>query len=267
MKRMLALRVTAIASNVAFIAYGLAAGLVPILILHGALLPLNVFRLVQMQRRVRMVRAVSRVPDGEDRFEWLLHLGKMRSFAPGAMLFSKDDASGSLFMIAEGEVSLPELGVTLGAGSVLGEIGLFLEDGRRTASAQAVGKVKAVEVTARRVLELYFDNPGLAFALVRLITRQLTENLRQVDAARTLPRGRQSPCAPERPEVGEAHAWRRARGRSAGEALGRLPASACFRASLVVFKPDCRAGGAARPGPVGWRGGGVSLSCREAAGH
>ena len=45
MKTMLTLRVIAIVSNVAFIAYALAAGLTPILVLHGALLPMNVMRL------------------------------------------------------------------------------------------------------------------------------------------------------------------------------------------------------------------------------
>jgi CRP/FNR family cyclic AMP-dependent transcriptional regulator len=42
---MLALRCSAIAANLLFIAYGLMLGLVPILILHCLLLPLNLFRL------------------------------------------------------------------------------------------------------------------------------------------------------------------------------------------------------------------------------
>ena len=46
----LPLRLTAIASNVAFIAYAWLNGLTPILLLHGALLPLNVLRLVERRR-------------------------------------------------------------------------------------------------------------------------------------------------------------------------------------------------------------------------
>jgi CRP/FNR family cyclic AMP-dependent transcriptional regulator len=45
MKRMLYLRGTAIASNLAFIAYATQNHLPPILILHGVLLPLNLYRL------------------------------------------------------------------------------------------------------------------------------------------------------------------------------------------------------------------------------
>lgn len=46
-KRMVPLRTLAIASNLAFIAYGYLDALWPILILHGTLLPLNVLRLIQ----------------------------------------------------------------------------------------------------------------------------------------------------------------------------------------------------------------------------
>ena len=58
MKQMLPLRLTAIASNVAFIAYAWQNGLTPILLLHGALLPLNVLRLVEQRRQVVKARAL-----------------------------------------------------------------------------------------------------------------------------------------------------------------------------------------------------------------
>jgi len=46
-KRMVQLRALAIISNVAFIAYGYRAGLLPILALHMTMLPMNAFRLQQ----------------------------------------------------------------------------------------------------------------------------------------------------------------------------------------------------------------------------
>jgi hypothetical protein len=45
---MRSLRVTAIASNMAFIAYAAYGHLQPILILHSVLLPLNIIRLMQI---------------------------------------------------------------------------------------------------------------------------------------------------------------------------------------------------------------------------
>lgn len=47
MRDMVALRLLAIASNLAFIAYGALAGIGPVLLLHAVLLPLNGVRLLQ----------------------------------------------------------------------------------------------------------------------------------------------------------------------------------------------------------------------------
>ena len=55
MQSMRPLRITAIASNVAFIAYASIAHLHPILLLHSILLPLNAYRLVQLERSKKEV--------------------------------------------------------------------------------------------------------------------------------------------------------------------------------------------------------------------
>ena len=47
MKDMIPLRLVALASNLAFIAYGLALDLTPIWFLHALLVPLNSYRLVE----------------------------------------------------------------------------------------------------------------------------------------------------------------------------------------------------------------------------
>ena len=46
-RRMVQLRALAIVSNIAFIAYGYRAGLMPILALHLTMLPMNILRLQQ----------------------------------------------------------------------------------------------------------------------------------------------------------------------------------------------------------------------------
>ena len=50
-KSIVALRLVAITSNVAFIGYAAARGLQPVFILHAVLLPLNCWRLVQLCAR------------------------------------------------------------------------------------------------------------------------------------------------------------------------------------------------------------------------
>ena len=49
MRDMVALRVVAIASNVAFIAYSGLADIGPVLLLHALLLPVNVVRLLELR--------------------------------------------------------------------------------------------------------------------------------------------------------------------------------------------------------------------------
>ena len=68
MKDMVNLRIVAICSNIAFITYGIALNLVPVLILHVILLPLNGWRLAQELQSRRIVQRSSRtyvavVPD------------------------------------------------------------------------------------------------------------------------------------------------------------------------------------------------------------
>jgi hypothetical protein len=58
MKSTVRLRLVALASNVVFIAYALAAALPPILILHCALLPLNAVRLWDLLTLRRHAQAV-----------------------------------------------------------------------------------------------------------------------------------------------------------------------------------------------------------------
>ena len=56
MKDTINLRIVAICSNVAFIAYALVLNLMPILVLHVILLPLNGWRLAQALRAERLVQ-------------------------------------------------------------------------------------------------------------------------------------------------------------------------------------------------------------------
>ncbi len=52
MKDILQLRIVAVASNVAFLAYGVAFGLIPVWLLHLVLLPVNLVRLWQVGGRI-----------------------------------------------------------------------------------------------------------------------------------------------------------------------------------------------------------------------
>ncbi len=54
-KRIMTLRLIAIGSNVAFIAYATTAHLLPIFILHSLLLPLNIHRILELRRNLKLL--------------------------------------------------------------------------------------------------------------------------------------------------------------------------------------------------------------------
>jgi len=60
MDDMFSLRVAAILSNIAFLVYGLSLGLGPVVVLHGILLPLNIWRLRHLRRCRGAPRAATR---------------------------------------------------------------------------------------------------------------------------------------------------------------------------------------------------------------
>jgi CRP/FNR family transcriptional regulator, cyclic AMP receptor protein len=179
MRTMTPLRTLSIGSNLAFIGYGLAEGLLPLLILHSLLLPINSIRLWQMHRLVRSVKAASQ---GDLGLEGLLPFMTRRKVKRGAVLFRKDDRGHEMFYVLSGEIHLPELGRTIGAGVVLGEISVFSPDRRRTATAICATDGELLAMTEDQVRQLYFQNPKLGFYLVQLITRRLLENCAATEA-------------------------------------------------------------------------------------
>jgi len=69
MRGMRTLRLVAIASNVAFIAYGYLGHLAPVLWLHALLLPINICRLMQL-RGEQLERISSQSRGGSERAPW-----------------------------------------------------------------------------------------------------------------------------------------------------------------------------------------------------
>ncbi|MEM1315057.1 MAG: cyclic nucleotide-binding domain-containing protein, partial [Pseudomonadota bacterium] len=126
-------------------------------------------------------------------FRWLAPHAQVRDLPAGVLLFAKGEEASSLFIVLEGRVELPEVGATLTAGDMFGEVALFSSERRRTASAIAGTRVRIGEISERRVQQLYFDNPRFAYRLIRLVTGRLVSNLQQAEAR---PEGPGSGSAP-----------------------------------------------------------------------
>jgi multidrug resistance efflux pump len=173
MKTMLPLRVVGILSNIAFLAFAVIEDIVPVILLHGTLLPLNIFRLHQILKLVSEMREAS---TGELAMDALLPFMTRRRFKAGETLFRKGDPSRDMFYVRDGVIRLEELGRTVGESDMLGEISMFSPSRQRTATAVCETDGELLRMSDDQVLRLYYQNPKFGFYLVRLITQRLVEN-------------------------------------------------------------------------------------------
>jgi len=173
MKTMIPLRMLAIASNVLFCCYGYFDHIYPVLILHLALLPINTIRLIQIQRLIREIRTAG---SGEVAIESLLPFMTPKSYKAGDTLIRKGEKADRMYYLADGTVEIMEVGKKMWAGAVMGEVGLFARDQRRTATVRCLTDCRVYEVSENKAKELYFQDRRFGFAMLQLIIGRMLEN-------------------------------------------------------------------------------------------
>jgi CRP-like cAMP-binding protein len=173
MSTMVPLRIVALCSNVLFASYGAFAHIYPVLALHVILLPVNSVRLYQILSLIKRVRAAEL---SETSVEVLLPLMSKRSLKAGETLVRKGEKADRMFYLANGTMKVVEFGRTIGPGAVLGEIGIFARDQKRTATVECVDDCEIYEISESRTKQLYFQNPAFGFAMMKVVIDRLTEN-------------------------------------------------------------------------------------------
>ena len=173
MTTMVPLRIAAISSNVGFIAYATFGHLYPVLALHLALLPLNIFRtyrLITLDRKIQQA-----VREGFS-IEWLKPLMKKRLVRQGEILFSQGDEADGLYMLLTGNVLLKEMNHRLGEGELFGEMALFSADHRRTQTAVAASDIELLWISEKQFSHVCNQNPAVAIYFLRMTTERLLSN-------------------------------------------------------------------------------------------
>ncbi|WP_429257469.1 LuxR C-terminal-related transcriptional regulator [Paraburkholderia sp. GAS334] len=97
-------------------------------------------------------------------------------FKAGEVLFHKHAQSDALYYVVRGTVSLQEIGIEVGPGTMLGEIGLFSPDHRRTCTARCQSDCELLSASAAHAMRLYYQDPEFATYLIHLITRRMGAN-------------------------------------------------------------------------------------------
>jgi len=172
MTTMIPLRIVALASNVLFCSYGYLDHLYPVLVLHAALIPVNLWRLTQFRRLIRDVKNAHR----EDlSIRSLLPHMKLRNFRAGETLVRKGEKADRLYYLADGELEISDIGKVLEPGAVVGEIGVFSRRQERTATIVCRTDCRVYELSEWRAKELYFQDRSFGFAVLQLIIDRLLE--------------------------------------------------------------------------------------------
>lgn len=175
MKTIVPLRALAIASNLAFIAYALLGWregvfdkVLPILVLHGALLPLNLWRLHEVRRSIRAVRGMQlAAPDAD----FLTPYMQPQRVAAGQVLFRVGEPADKVYVLRAGRLRIPEFDRTIAPGELFGEVGVFNETARRTGTAVCETDCELMWVPAARLLELFYQDQRFAFLIARRLSR------------------------------------------------------------------------------------------------
>ena len=170
LKTMLRLRLVAIASNVIYISYGLMGHLVPILMLHMLLFPLNIWRLAEINRLTRRVRA-SQQTDMSAADLIVPHI-RMVKRSHGERLFAKGDDADCVYYVFKGSAHLMDKNIVVPPGQMIGIVGIFTGTLRRTDTAVCQSDVELGIISKEKVLELFYKSPDFAAFLMRMLAQR-----------------------------------------------------------------------------------------------
>jgi CRP/FNR family cyclic AMP-dependent transcriptional regulator len=164
------LRWAAIAANLLAMIYSLLHGTYPTFMLNLLLFPLNAWRLRGM---LHLVRDIDIAVKGDMNVDWLLPYTRPKNFKAGDIMMERGEYATAAYYVVAGEVEIPETNETFGKGTLLGEIGLFTPDGRRTRTVRCKTAVQTAEIDYDRFKELYFQNPQFGFRLLHLVVARM----------------------------------------------------------------------------------------------
>jgi CRP/FNR family transcriptional regulator, cyclic AMP receptor protein len=178
MKSMLPLRLVALAASVFFIAYGWLEAAMPTLVLYSAMILINSKKAWEIRK---LVRAIEAAQSDTPVAEWLLPHMTRREAKAGETLWKKGDVATEMIYLGSGTLRLVEHEEQLPPGSLIGEIGLFSPDNRRTLTVDCATDCTLYSLTTEGMAQLYYQNPKLGYHIMRLIVARL---MRDAEKAR-----------------------------------------------------------------------------------
>ncbi|WP_395702183.1 cyclic nucleotide-binding domain-containing protein [Aquabacterium sp.] len=203
-RTMLPLRWLAVGSNLGLLVYGALHPSPITLLIAASLLPINLYRAVELTRLSRRVKGAGVAADMAAL--WLRPHMKARRFNAGQTLFNKGDKADSLYLLAEGRLALAGIGAEIAPGRIFGEIALFSAEHRRTQTVRCVTACTVLQIHESTVRQLFYQNPAFAFHLMAMLAQGLGKDVERALATGPLRRpmadaaaAAEAPAAPEAP--------------------------------------------------------------------
>lgn len=175
-KTIVPLRWLALGGNLGFVVYGLVHPAPMVFLLHVVLLPINLWRALEMQRLTRRVQEAGRL-DADGLRVWLQPFMRRHRLQPGTVLIRQGDPADRLYVLAEGRLEVVEVGRTIESGQMFGEIAFFSPGQRRTATVRSIGPSTVLSIDEVTFRQLLFQNPAFAFEVTRLSVGRLADEV------------------------------------------------------------------------------------------
>lgn len=128
------------------------------------------------------LRQLSRVLNvlSDEELDRLIPLLTERQFKPRQVIFTAGDPAERVYLILKGRVKIYQVAENgkeiildvVGKGGVVGDMAI-VEDGERTACAQAIDEAMAVSISWEDFSHLLQQSPRLGFAMMELMARRL----------------------------------------------------------------------------------------------
>jgi CRP-like cAMP-binding protein len=93
----------------------------------------------------------------------------LRRVPAGSTLWKKGDVADEMMLILKGSARIVEFDISRGAGELLGEMGLFAPDSRRTATAVCETDLDVASITDAKLWELICQEPEFGVSLLRIV--------------------------------------------------------------------------------------------------
>ncbi len=178
-RTMIPLRLLTVGSNIGLLIYGALRPSPITMTIAATLLPINIYRAIEMTRLTRRVNRAEVA--GAQAGLWLRPYMKAKKLRAGQVLFHKGDRADRMYLLVQGEMELADIKVKLEAGRIFGEIALFSPNKIRTHTVRCLTPCTVLAISYATVKQLYFQNPSFGFHLIELLAARLGQDVERAE--------------------------------------------------------------------------------------